>query len=70
MNRPFRACSKAQGAVTGSDVGAATDSGGEAGAPAATQLPRRDLLCNLRSILRKLGKRVLVGDQVREGGAS
>ena len=55
---------------TGSDVGAATDSGGEAGAPAATQLPRRDLLCNLRSILRKLGKRVLVGDQVREGGAS
>ncbi|GAX72792.1 hypothetical protein CEUSTIGMA_g247.t1 [Chlamydomonas eustigma] len=32
--------------------------------PVSTSLPRQQLLCNLRSILRKLGKMVLVGDQV------
>ena len=57
---------------SGSEAGAAAESevGGASAAmqltSAATQLPRRDLLCNLRSILRKLGKRVLVGDQVRD----
>jgi hypothetical protein len=32
--------------------------------PVSTSLPRQQLLCNLRSILRKLGKLALVGDQV------
>jgi hypothetical protein len=43
-----------------------SSSGGSAAA-AAGALPRQQLLCNIRSLLKKLRKHVLVGDQVCVG---